>query len=266
MISGCIINSVVMAAIMLASLPLHADTTLVVQGPDGQKSLIQVRNGKGKMSAAGMDEYIIHDTGAGTVTYVEPQLQRYTQVSEDTLEDNIQTAGEIQKTVAPYMEDILAGLPPAQRKMIEQRMGAVLGPPAAGHKADADTRTVARGMQTFAGLRCSASEIVKDGRAVAEVCMATTAGGKLSKQDFATLEAMAIFSRDMASSAGSMLGDFAEQLAFLSVNMDGVPISVRDLEHGKHYQVTAVSDGALPDTLFNGYGQFEKREMPGLLR
>ena len=266
MISRCIISSIAMTAIMLATLPVHADATLVVQGSDGLESMIQVRNGKGKMSAAGVDEYIIYDTGAGTITYVEPQQQRYTQMSEDTLEANAQAAANLQKTVAPYMADMLAGLSPAQRRMIEQRMGKVLSPPAAGHNAEASVRTVARGRHTVAGLHCKASGIVKNGRPAAEVCMVTTASGKLSKQDFATLEAMVIFSRGIASGARGLLGDLAEQLEFLAMDVDGVPVAVRDLEHGKRYQVTAVSDTALSDALFNGYGQFEKRKMPSLLR
>ena len=70
---------------MLSPLPAHADATLVVQGSDGLQSTIQLRNGRGKMSASGMDAYIIYDAGAGTVTYVEPQERRYTQISEDAL-------------------------------------------------------------------------------------------------------------------------------------------------------------------------------------
>ncbi len=266
MTSRCIINRVAMAAALLAILPVHADTTLVVQGSDGLKSMIQVRNGKGKMSTAGMDEYIIYDAGSATITYVEPQQQRYTQASEDMLQANVQTARDLQNSVAPYMANMLASLSPEQRSMIRQRMGAVLGPPAAGHSAETDTRTVARGMHTIAGLRCKASDIVKNGRPAAEVCMATTASGKLSPRDFATLESMVTFSRGIAVSASGMLGDLAEQLEFLATDVDGVPIAVRDLEHGKSYQVTAVSDGVLSDALFNGYGRFEKRAMPGLLR
>jgi hypothetical protein len=63
-----------------------------------------------------------------------------------------------------------------------------------------------------------------------------------------------------------MLGELAGQLDFLSTQIDGVPLAVRDLENNRHYQVTAVSDSVLSDDLFNGYGRFEKREMPTLLR
>jgi hypothetical protein len=251
---------------MLATLPAHGDATLVVQGSDGLKSTIQVRNGMGRMSAAGMDEYIIYDTGSGTISYVEPQLQRYTQVSEDTLEANLQAAANLQEIAAPYMAGMLASLSPDQRRMIEQRMGAVLGPPAAGRASGASIKTVARGSRTISGLRCNASGIVKNGRPAVEVCMATAASGKLSKHDFATLEAMVTFSRDMAPGAGALMGDFGAQLELLAADVDGVPIAVHDLEQGKRYQVTAISNTALSDKLFNGYDQFEKRQMPGLLR
>jgi len=266
MVSGCIIRGIATAVIMLVTLPAHADATLVVQGSDGLKSTIQVRNGKGKMSATGVDEYIIYDTGTGTITYVEPQQQRYTQMNKNTLEANVQTVANIQKTAAPYMADILASLSPAQRRMIEQRMGMVPGPPAAGHNAKAGIKTIARGYHTFAGLTCKASGIVKNGRPAAEVCMATTASGKLSKQDFATLDAMVTFSRGMASSARGLMGDLAGQLEFLATDIDGVPVAVRDLEHDKRYQVTAVSNTVLSDALFNGYGQFNRQELPGFLR
>jgi hypothetical protein len=250
---------------MLATLPAHADTTLFVQGSDGLKSMIQVKNGRGKMSANGTDEYIIYDAGTATVTYVEPQQQRYTQVSRETLAANVQTATSIQKTVAPYMADMLASLSPAQRQMIEQRMGSMLYPPSSGHNPAADIKTVSRGNRTIAGVHCKASGIVKNGRPAAEVCMATAASGNLSAQDFATLEAMVTFSRSIASTANGMLGDLAGQLEFMATDIDGVPIAVSDLEQGKRYQVTAVSSNTLPDTLFNGYGRFQKRDMPALL-
>ena len=254
------------AVFMLQALPVQADATLVVQGSDGMQSLIQLRNGKGRLSASGMDQYLVYDAASRTVTYVQPQERRYTQVTEETLEANLQAVTGVQQAVQPYMSRMLAGMSPAQRKMIEQRMGTALGPPAAGHGKEAAIRTVDRGSHTIAGLRCEASGILKQGRPAAEVCMATAAGGKLSPQDFATLEAIVEFSRGMASSATGMLGDLADQLEFLSVNIDGVPLAVRDLENNRRYQVTAVSDTALSEDLFNGYDRFERHEMPVLLR
>lgn len=260
------ISAVAMAGLMLASLPVHADATLVVRGSDGLQSTVHVRNGKGKMSADGMDEYLIYDTGIGTITYVEPQERRYTQISRKALEANVQTVASLRNTVSPYMAGMLSSLSPSQRRMIEQRMGGMLQPPAAGQGAKADIQTIDRGTHTIAGLRCKASGIMKQGRPVAEVCMATSASGRLSKQDFATLETMVTFSRSVAAGAGGMLGGFEEQLEFLAVDVDGVPVGVRSMEHDRRYQVTSVSNAVLSDALFAGYGRYEKRELPGLLR
>jgi hypothetical protein len=257
----------VAVSVMLAAMPVHADATLKVRGSDGLKSTIQVRNGKCRMSSEGMGEYLLYDSGTGTITYVETMRQQYTQLTAEKLEAMVQTAAGIKQSVAPYMANILAGLPADQRKMIEQRMGAMLGAPAAGKPVrPADIRTVDRGRHTFAGLRCEASGILKNGRPAAEVCMATAATGKLSPQDFATLEALVAFSRSMAGTASSLLGGMAEQLELLAVELEGVPVAVRDIEHGKRYQVTAVSNATLSDGLYNGYGKFQKQEMPDLFR
>jgi hypothetical protein len=261
----CRISQAVTAFLLLVS-AAHADTTLVVQGSDGLSSTIQVRNGLGRLTTAGRDEYLIYDAAAGVITYVEPRERRYTQVSRQQLEANVKTVNDIQAAVQPYMSGMLASLPPAQRRMIEQRMGGALVPPAAGEGAAPEVRTIHRGSHTIAGLRCQSSGIVKNGRPAAEVCMATGASGKLSREDFETLEALTTFSRGMASSAGSMLGALATQFQFMATQVEGVPIAVRDLEQERRYQVTSVSDSMLSDALFQGYEHFEKREMPALMR
>lgn len=94
--------------------------------------------------------------------------------------------------------------------------------------------------------------------------MATAASGQLSSRDFATLEALVTLSRSMAGSASGLLGSLAEQVELMAIELDGVPVAVRDLENGKRYQVTAVSNAALSDALFNGYGRFQKQAMSGL--
>lgn len=266
MVSRGIMWGVGALSAMLAVMPAQADTALVVQGSDGLKSTIQVRNGKGRMSSYGSSEYLLYDSRNGTVTYVQPEQRQYIQLTAAELEDTVQTAANIKQTVAPYMADMLAGLPAAQRKMIEQRMGSIPGAPAAGKpvKPD-DIRTVDRGRHTIAGLQCRASGIVKNGRPAAEVCMATAASGKLSNRDFATLEALVALSRNMAGTASSLLGGMAEQFGLLAAELEGVPVAVRDIEHGKRYQVTAVSNAALSDALFSGYGGFQKQSLAGLL-
>jgi hypothetical protein len=267
MVSRCIIGGMVAASVMLAAMPVHADATLKVRGSDGLKSTIQVRNGKGRVSSAGRSEYLLYDSRTGTITYVEPIQQQYTQLTTAELEATVLAAANIKQTMAPYMADILAGLPAEQRKKIEQRMGAMLGAPAAGKPVKpADIRTVNRGRHTIAGLGCTASGILKNGRPTAEVCMATAGSGRLSPRDFATLEALVAFSRSMAGSASGLLGGMAEQLELLTVELEGVPVAVRDLERGRRYQVTAVSNAVLSDVFFNGYGRFQRQKIQNLFR
>jgi hypothetical protein len=267
MISRWITGGMVTASVMLAAMPTHADITLKVQGSDGLNSTIQVRNGKGRMSSDNRGEYLLYDSGTGVITYVEPQQRQYTQLTVAELEATVQTAANIKQSMAPYMADILAGLPAEQRKMIEQRMGAIPGAPAAGKPVKpADIRTVDRGSHTIAGLRCQASGIMKNGRLAADVCMATAASGRLSPRDFATLEAMVRLSRSMAGTASGLLGGMAEQFELLAADLEGVPVAVRDIEHGTRYQVTAVSNAMLSDARFNAYGKFQKQGMSGLFR
>jgi len=267
MISRCIIGGMVAASVMLAAMPVQADITLKVRGTDGLNSTIQVRNGQGRVSSDDRGEYLLYDSGTGIITYVEPQQRQYTQLTAAELEATVQTAANIKQSMAPYMADILAGLPAEQRKMIEQRMGAIPGAPAAGRPVrPADIRTVDRGMLTIAGLRCQAIGIMKNGRLAADVCMATAASGKLSNHDFATLEALVKVSRKMAGTASGLLGGMAEQIELLAADLEGVPVAVRDIEHGTQYQVTAVSNAALSDTRFNSYGNFQRQGMSGLFR
>ena len=97
--------------------------------------------------------------------------------------------------------------------------------------------------------------------------MATAASGQLSSRDFATLEALVKLSRSMAGNASGLLGGMAEQqLELLDIELEGVPVAVRDLENNRRYQVTAVSNAALSDALFNGYDGFQKQAMPSLFR
>ena len=262
-----IVCGIVVASSMIAAMPTQADTTLEIQGSDRLHTSIQIRNGKGRISSSARKDYLLYDSGTKIITYVEPGYQQYTQLTVADIEAAVQAATSIKETVAPYMDDILAGLPAEQRNMVEQRMGSMLGAPAAGKPVKpVDISIVDKGKQTVAGLQCQASSLVKNGKTVAEVCIATAASGKLSPQDFSTLKTLVTLSRRMAGHANNMLGGMGEQAELLAVELDGIPVNVKDLEHGKYYQVTSVSDAILPDALFGGYGKFKKQGMERLLK
>lgn len=267
MASRCIIYGITAGLAMLGILSAHADTTMGIQGSDGLNTTIQIRNGKGRIGSNGREDYLLYDSDTSVLTYVEPGYQQYTQMTAAELEAVVQTAKSVKETVAPYMEDMLAGLPEEQRNMLEQRMGAILGAPAVGKPpAPVDIRIVDHGKQSVAGLQCQASKLLKGGKTVAEVCMATAASGKLSPPDFATLEKLVKLSRIMAEHYNGMQGGTGMQADFLAAGLEGVPVSVKDIENGKYYHVTTVMDAAVPDSLFDGYTKFQKQGVQNLLK
>ena len=261
------ICGITVALAMLGTMPAHADTTMAIQGSDGLNTSIQIRNGKGRIGSIGREDYLLYDSGTGVLTYVEPANQQYTQMTAAELEAAVQAAASVKETVAPYLDSILAGLPAEQRNMVEQRMGSILGAPAAGKPVTpVDIRIVDQGKQTVAGLQCQASSLLKNGQAVAEVCMATAASGKLSAQDFATLETLVRLSRSMAGHYNGMSESMGAPAELLAVELEGIPVNVKDVENGKYYHVTSVTDAALSDLLFDDYRKFQKQGVQSLLK
>jgi len=254
-------------SVMLMALPAYADATLTLAGPNGPDSTIYIRGDKGRMSSAGGTEYLLYDRATQSIVFVEPAAQQYTQLTVTELEAMVQKAAMVKETVAPFMADLLAGLPEEQRAAIEQRIGGIPGSPAAGAPAaSADIRTVARGKRVFSGLTCEAREIIRNNRPIMQVCMATGGGGQLSAADFSMLESLMDISRRVAGTAGSLIGDMNQPVELLAADLQGVPLSFHDIDNGTRYQLTSISAAELSDTLFLGLEKFNRKDMPVLLR
>jgi len=267
MASKCITCLVAAVLALTGVMPVYADTTMAIQGSDGLNTSIQIRNGKGRIGSSGREDYLLYDSGTGVITYVEPGYQKYTQMTVAELEAAMQAAASVKETVAPYMDSILAGLSVEQRNMVEQRMGSMLGAPAAGKPVTpVDIRVVDQGKQAVAGLQCQATSLLKNGRTVAEVCMATAASGKLSARDFTTLETLVRLSRSMAGHYNGMSDSMGAPAELLAVELEGIPVNVKDVENGKYYHVTSVTDAALSDLLFDDYKKFQKQGVQDLLK
>jgi hypothetical protein len=252
---------------MFMALPAYADATLTLGGPNGPDSTIFIRGDKGRISSADRMEYLLYDRGAQTIVFVEPAVQQYTRMTVAELEAMVQKAAMVKETVAPFMADLLAGLPEEQRAAIEQRIGGIPESPAAGVPAgSADIRTVARGKRVFFGLTCEAREIIRNNRPVMQVCMATGGGGQLSAADFSMLESLMDISRRVAVTAGSLIGDMNQPVDLLAADLQGVPLSFHDMDNGTRYQLTSINDAELSETLFLGFEKFNRKDMPVLLR
>jgi hypothetical protein len=252
----------VAAAVAVAS-SVRADTTLVVQGGDG-RSTIQVSNGMGRMDTPD-NNYLLYDSKRNLVIHVEPADGGYTELDEAQITQMAQMANSMRTQLAPHMEAMkaqLANLPPQQRAMIEQSMGAMMGPQQPA--AEAPITVVRKGAGNVAGIACQMNELMQDGKHVGQACIATSAGGKLSAADFQTLEAMMGFLRRMASQASSIMGSMGKQVMLLKTDLAGVPLSAQGTGPNEKFEVTSVSNEKLAANLFTDYQSLRKKTIPGL--
>jgi hypothetical protein len=268
MTPGSLLICITTTAALLTGAPVFADATLVLNGTRGEAATIQVKNGVGRMAGGGDGEYILFDSATETLIQVDPNRQQYRAMSREKMESTLQVAAQLQHAIAPQMKELragLAGLPEDQRRVIEQRMGAVLGAPAAGNApVPATMKAVSNGTHSIAGLECESHALSREGQPVGEVCLVKAASGKLSQQDFKVLEAMMVFARNMASRAGGMVSGLDIQLAALPADLQGVPVSVKDAAGGWDYRLVSLSDETLPEEPFREYTGFQLQAIPGL--
>ncbi len=242
----------VFATALLLPVCAFADATLLVQGSDGQSS-IQLRGGMGRMDTADGD-YMLFDRARNVVIRVEPADGGYTQVTEDHIGQMAQAAGALRSQ--------LGNLPPAQRAIIEERMNAMLGVPNAEPAPQAPITAVRKGRGTVAGMTCEKYELRQGNGKIGDACMADAASGNLSKDDFATLEAMMAFLRKTMTQAAELAGSMGDQMAFLKTGLPGVPLSVEG--DGETFAVTSVSGDELEQSLFTDYRNLKEKVIPVL--
>lgn len=237
-----------------------ADATLQVTGSQGE-STIKVKDGMGRMDMPD-GNYMLFDRARNVVIHVEPADGGYTELDEATIGRMAQTANAMRSQMAPYMEAMkaqLANLPPEQRAMMEQRMAAMMG--AQTQAPAAPIKAVKKGRGTVAGVACEQHELMQNGAKVADACVATSADGTLSKDDFGTLEAMMAFLRKTAAQAAELVGSMGDQAAFLKSDLNGVPLKVEG--NGETFQVTSVSAEKIDNTLFTDYRNLKQKVIPG---
>ena len=69
-----------------------------------------------------------------------------------------------------------------------------------------------------------------------------------------------------AATGESLLDGVAAQYQLLTADLEGVPVTVRDIRQNRLVRITAVSNDVLTDELFSGYETFEKQNMQNLFR
>ena len=67
------------------------------------------------------------------------------------------------------------------------------------------------------------------------------------------------FMRDMADRAQKMSADMGGPQMSMG-DVEGVPVSAKDLKNGREFRLVSVSDDALDDARFTGYQSLSKRD------
>lgn len=259
--------SVLMLALSPATVT-RADSTITMEDAAGTpQAVIEVKGNMARMSTPGQADYMVYDASRELIIHVSSDRQEYMEIDRNTLSQFADSVSEMKQQMAPQlaqMREQLKSLPPEQRAMIEQQMGAMVGMAAPESQPAAPVKLVKRGSKKIAGFKCVAYDAMQGNEKLSEVCLATAADAGVSKADFATLSAMMGFMRDMASSAQKFsagLGSASTPMMMLG-GAEGVPVSVKEFKGGREYAIGDVSDKALKEARFSEYKTYKKQQMP----
>ncbi len=251
-----------LAACLLCAGPLMADSTLTMN----DDTVVQIRNGMARMAPAGDSTYMQYDARRNLLIHVDPGEGTYLELDEQTIKEQAEAMGAMREEMVAEMEAMrsqLQGMPEAQRRMIEQRMGSMMGGAAGEAAPKPDLKAVKKGSRKVNGFKCNDYQLLEGKTPVADACVAEQAGAGMSKDDFATLSAMMTFMRSMAAQAremaGSMAGDFDPSMIG---DVEGFPVEMKDYRSGSQYGVASVANDKLTDAPFNEYKKLRKEEIP----
>ena len=244
---------------------VQADATLTMEDVGGKmNSVFEVKGHMTRMSMPGQSDYLLYDAQRDVAIHVNTSNKQYMEIDRASLEKMAESAARVQKEMAPQiamMHERLKNLPPDQRAMIEQQMGGMVDLGAMESKPVAKVTTVKRGSDEIAGFKCQRYDVMNDKEHVADVCVATDADAGMSKADFSTVKSAMRFLRGMAESAQKMsAGMGGPQMSFGDI--DGVPVSAKDLKNGREFRLVKVSDETLDEARFNDYRSLSKKEIP----
>jgi hypothetical protein len=233
----------------------RADTTIRLDGSrEAANAVIQVKGTMARLAPSGQPGYVLYDKSRNLAIYVDTAGKTYTEVDRPTLE---KYAGMVSA-----MRQQLAMLPPAQRAMLEQHLGGLMGVPRNEGMPDLGTlHSVARGTRIIAGFHCQLHLLLKEKQPVGDVCLSSAAEAGVTPADFATLMAMMDFMRQAAGMAGELAGGLTEGTRLLLSGLQGVPVAARDYQSRKQFMVAGVSGQLLDTGLFNGYRGYRRKDL-----
>jgi hypothetical protein len=233
----------------------RADTTILLDGSrQAANAVIQVKDDMVRLASASQPAYVIYDKRRNLAVYVDAAGKTYTEIDRATLE---KYAGMV-----ATMRQQLQMLPPAQRALLEQRLGDLTGLSRNNGMPDLGAlRSVARGTRVIGGFHCQLHELLIERQPVGDVCLSSAAEAGVSPADFATLMAMMDFMREAAGLAQELSVGLTDDTRLLLSGLNGVPVAARDYQSRQQFRVADVSGSQLDAILFNGYRGYRRQDL-----
>ncbi len=253
--------------VILLAPAVQADATLIMKDAGGKTdSVIEVRDHMVRLSTPGESDYMLYDAQRDVAIQVNHSEQTYMEINRDTLAQMATSMAKIQQQMAPQMAQMreqLKNMPPEQRAMIEQQMGGMAHLGAMESKPAATITTVKRGSDKIAGFKCRHFDVMNKKQRIGNVCVATSADAGMSKADFSALRSAMKFMRKMAEGAQKLSAGMGDTQISMG-KVDGVPVFAKDIQHGREFRLSSVSNDTLDAARFNEYQSLKRTEMPSM--
>ena len=234
----------VFIALLLPS-TASADTTAVYQSGNGQESVtFAVKGPMVRWDAADLKRrarYALFDSGQGVFMIVDEARKEILELKPEEVRKQREA---MQREFAPMMKQLqerMKTMPPEQRRMMEKQMSAIMQAPGAEPKTVFTTEKIGAG--TVKGIPCERLTVLKDGKPIQQVCVASPTDAGIPDGDFKTMMMMFDAMREMASAAASAAMP-------LAADLNGIPIKMTNSADGSVQTLKSISTETLPSGSF----------------
>lgn len=230
---------------LMFSATAGADTKAVYGPNKGKEDMtISVKGPMARLDAPGLSQdqrYALYDSTRGVIIVIDDGRKELMEIRPEQIR---QTREQMQQQLAPMMKQMqeqLKNMPPEQRRMIEKQMSAMMPSPGGAPKTTYTTRKIGSGR--VMGIPCTRHSVLRDGKPMHEVCLATPAAARVPAGDYKTIRKMFESMREMASAAASASVPMGGEI-------DGMPLEMKNNADGSVHVMKSLSTSTLPASDF----------------
>lgn len=258
-----VVKSVLMLCCFVTATAAQAGSFIVMDvgtASARHESTAWVDTGRIAITQSNMDGYMLFDKATSTVTMVDHAQKSYVRMDEAKIERIVGMASGVMGAMAGALES-LQNLPEAQRKAAEDMMKNMgLGVPAgqSGKKVVTPTEE----LRTVNGVRCKMHNVMSNGAAVSQACIASAAQTGIESADWETIQSMRKMWIKFADRATPLIEKFGAGLPDISaVGVDGLPVML--IRGGKpEMLVRTIGRGKAPANVMSVPSSYSEKNLP----